>query len=154
METLEARSNQVFTKIINPQQRITTDLTGRFPFTSNRVNKYLFFLYEYDINIILVLPMKFVMDKEVACVFQDLHEHLTTRLLKPNYKWLDNEAYLEFQYLINENNIDYQLSPPGMHQHGAAEKDISTFKDHFIAGLFSTDSEFLIKSYNCILKKA
>ena len=44
METLETRSNHVFTEIINTQQRIAIDLNGRFPVTSNRGNKYIFSL--------------------------------------------------------------------------------------------------------------
>ena len=58
MEILETRSNQVFANIINPRQRIATGLTGRFPVTSNRGNTYLFIIYEYDSNIILVRPIK------------------------------------------------------------------------------------------------
>ena len=79
MEILETRSNHVFAKIIYPQQRIETDLTGRLPVTYNRGNKYSFILYEYDINVILVRPMKNRMDKEFIRVFQDLHGHLTEK---------------------------------------------------------------------------
>ena len=39
METLDTCSNQVFTNIIDPQQCIATNPTGRFPVTSNRGNK-------------------------------------------------------------------------------------------------------------------
>ena len=85
MEILETRSNHVFTEIIDTQQWIATDLTGIFPVTSNRGNKYLFILYNYDINCILVRPMKNRIDKELIRVFQDLHGNLTTRVLKPNY---------------------------------------------------------------------
>ena len=85
METLETHSNHVFTDIINPQQWIATNLTRRFPVTSNRVNKYLFILYNYDSNCVLVLPMKNSIDKEFIRVFQDLHGHLTTRSLNSNY---------------------------------------------------------------------
>ena len=85
METLETRFNYVFTKIIDNQQRITTNLTGRFPVTSNRGNKYLFVLYEYNRNSILVLPIKKKMNKDFIHVFQNVHEHLTIRGLNPNY---------------------------------------------------------------------
>ena len=79
MEILETCSNHVFIKIINSQERIATDLTGRFPVTSDRGKKYLFILYEYDSNYILVRPMKNRTDKESVQVFQDLHGHLTKR---------------------------------------------------------------------------
>ena len=42
MKNFDTRSNQVFTNIIDLQQRIATNLTARYPFTSKRVNKYLF----------------------------------------------------------------------------------------------------------------
>ena len=45
METLETRFNHVFDEIIHPQQRISTDLTGRLTVTYKRGNKYLFILY-------------------------------------------------------------------------------------------------------------
>ena len=43
-ERLKTCSNHVFTNIIDPQERISTNLTGRLPVTSNRGNKYLFIL--------------------------------------------------------------------------------------------------------------
>ena len=62
-EKLEAQSDQVFAKIINPQQMIATNLTGWFPVTYNKGNKYLFVLYKYDSNIILLLPINSITDK-------------------------------------------------------------------------------------------
>ena len=93
METLETRSNHVFTNIIDHQQRIETNLTGRLPVTPNRKNKYLFVLYEYNSNSILVRPMNNRMDKEFICVFQYLIKQLTTRGLKPNYVQFNNDSY-------------------------------------------------------------
>ena len=72
MEKLKAHSNQLFANIIDTQQRISTDLTGRFPVTSNWVNEYLFVLYEYDSNSILVCPMKAITNKEFIRVFKYL----------------------------------------------------------------------------------
>ena len=37
---------------------ISTDLPGRFPFTSNLSNNYIFFLYDCDSNNILIRPIK------------------------------------------------------------------------------------------------
>ena len=100
MEKLEARSNQVFTNIINPQQRISTDLTVRFPVTSNRGDKYLFFLFDYDRNSILLRPMKARTYKKLIRVFQDLDENLTTRRLNPNCMKLENKESPESQDLM------------------------------------------------------
>ena len=50
MNPLVQCTNTVFTKIIDHKRQIATDLTGKFPVTSNRGNKYLFVLYDYDSN--------------------------------------------------------------------------------------------------------
>ena len=39
MKPLVQRTNTVFTNIIYHKQQIATDLTGKFPFTSNRVKQ-------------------------------------------------------------------------------------------------------------------
>ena len=63
MEALETCSNHIFTDIINPQQHIVTNLSGRFLVTSNQGNKYLFVPYKYVSNSIMVRPMNSITDK-------------------------------------------------------------------------------------------
>ena len=58
MKPLTQSTNTVFTNILDYKRQIATELTGKLPITSNRVKKYLFVLYEYNSNIILILPMK------------------------------------------------------------------------------------------------
>ena len=57
MKPLVQRTNTLLTKIIYHKMEIATDLTGKPFVTSNRGNKYLFVLYDYDRNIILIQPM-------------------------------------------------------------------------------------------------
>ena len=154
MERLETRSNHVFTNIIDPQEHIATELTGRLPATSNRGKKYLFILYKYNSNCILVCPMKNRTEKEFIPVFQYLHGNLTKRGLKPNYMQLDNKASPVFQSLLKDKCIDYQLAPPGMHRRNAAERAISTFKDHFIAGICATEPYFPMQKCYRLLEQA
>jgi hypothetical protein len=45
---------------------------------------------------------------------------------------------------FKQNNIKYQLAPPGQHRTNAAERAIRTFKNHLIAGLCSLDDDFPI----------
>ena len=85
MTPLAQRTNTVFTKIIYHKRQISTDLTGKFPATSNRGNTYIFLLYEYNINIIMVRPMKASTDINYIRVFKDLNYHLITRLINPAY---------------------------------------------------------------------
>ena len=43
---------------------------------------------------------------------------------------------------MTSKGIDFQLVPPGCHRRNAAERAIRTFKNHFVAGLCSTDPKF------------
>ena len=154
MKPLVQRTNTVFTNIIDHKRQIAAYITGKFPVTSNRVNKYLFVLYYYDSNFILILPMKARADSEFIRVFTDLHENLLTRWINPAYMILDNEAYPAFKRELKANNIDLQLSPPGMHFRNAAERAISTFKDHFIAGICSIYPYFSMQNWYRLVDQA
>ena len=56
--TMLKLTNTVFTKIFEHKRQIGTDITGKFLVTSNRGNNYIFVLYEYNMNIILLPPIK------------------------------------------------------------------------------------------------
>ena len=141
MKPMVQRTNTVFNKIIEHKRQIATDLTGKAPVTSNRGNKYLFVLYDYERNCILIHPMKSRSDSEFIRVFTDLHEHLLTRGLKPAYMRLENGASPAFQRELKAKKTDFQLATPGMHCRNAAEWAIRTFKDHFIVGICSIDPD-------------
>ena len=64
MKPLVQHTNTVFTKITDHKRQIATDLTGKPPVTYNRGNKYLFVLYDYDRNCILIRPIKSRADSE------------------------------------------------------------------------------------------
>ena len=97
MTPLAQLTNTVLTKIINHKRQIETYLTVKFPVTSNRGIKYLFVIYEYNSNIILILTMKARSYSEFIRVFKYLHDNLLTRGFKPAYMRLDNEASITFQ---------------------------------------------------------
>ena len=90
--------------------------------------------------------MKARSDSKVIRVLKDIHEYLLTRGIKPEYMRLGNESSPPFQRYLKAKDIDFRLSPPGMHCHNMTEREISTFKDHFIAGLYSTDLYLPIKN--------
>ena len=83
MTPLSQRTNTVSTNIIYHKKQISTDLTCKFPLTSIREKMYLFVIYDYDINIILIRPMKAISDSEFIRAFKYLTAHLLTRGLKP-----------------------------------------------------------------------
>ena len=55
---------------------------------------------------------------------------------------LDNEASAEYKRFVKKKcNIKYQLVPPNTHRSNAAERDICTFKAHFISILAGVDPD-------------
>ena len=130
---LEKCTNTVFTNTIDHKRQISTDLTVKLTLTSNRGDKHLFVLYKYDSNSIMKYPMKARTDSEFIRLFKDLHYQVFTRVINPAYTRLVNKAYIAFQRELKPKDIDFQLAPPGMHLRNAAECEICTFKDHFIA---------------------
>ena len=50
--------------------------------------------------------------------------------------------------------MQYQFTPPHIHQCNAAESAICTFKNHFISGLCSVDKNFLLHLWCCLLDQA
>ena len=66
-----------------------------------------------------------------------MHDQLKECGLKPKIHRLDNECPASLKAYMKLEKIAYQLVPPHIHRRNTAEKAISTFKDHFIAGLAS-----------------
>jgi hypothetical protein len=120
-ERLDQRTNVVFANIFEPTGQIYTDLPGRFPICYNRGNQYIFVLYDYDSNAILAEPMKNCTDGEMVRAFKHLHAYLCDRGLCPKLQKLDDEASTALQHAIRQEKIDYQLVPPHVHRHNAAE---------------------------------
>jgi hypothetical protein len=79
-------------------------------------------LDHYDINAILVEPLKSHHGNEILRGYTTLYQHLTSRLFKPaRTHWLDNEASTALKEFNKANEIDYQLVPPHVHRRKAAE---------------------------------
>ena len=98
--------------------------------------------------------MKARSDSKVIRVLKDIHEYLLTRGIKPEYMRLGNESSPPFQRYLKAKDIDFRLSPPGMHIRNASERAINTLKDHFIAGVCSTDPESSIQNWDRLLELA
>ena len=136
------RTNNVMVDLQPITGKTYSDLTGRFPTISSRGNQYIFIMYDYDSNAILAEPIRNRTGPEIVRACTTLHSLLIKRGLQPKFHMLDNEASLALQAAITNNNIEFQLAPPHIHRRNAAERAIRTFKNHFIAGLCSTDSNF------------
>jgi hypothetical protein len=110
----------VYATIVDSGQ-IHSDLTGRFPTTSAKGNKYLLVLYDYDTNNVLTEPMKSRGDQEMVRAYNKLIQELVDHGFKPRLQRLENECFSALRSLLNQHDIQFQLAPPHMHRRNAAE---------------------------------
>ena len=66
---------------------------------------------------------------------------------------MDNEAPKCVTNYLVDNNISYQLVPQHIHRRNAAERAISTWKDHLIAGICATNPSFPMHLWDRLLKQ-
>ena len=154
---IPTRTHTIYAATLDPTQptgNSFSDLTGRFPIQSNRGANYIFVLYDYDSNAILVRPLRNRSAHEIHRVFSSVHTYLVTRGLRPRLHTLDNEASTILKEFLTAENVEYQLVPPHIHRRNSAECAIQTFKNHFIAGLASTDPNFPLSNWCRLLPQA
>ena len=150
-------THTIYAAILDPKQptgNSFSDLTGRFPIQSNRGANYIFVLYDYNSNAIILQPLRNRSAQEIQCVFTSVHAYLVVRGLRPRLHTLDNEASTSLKDFLTTKNIEYQLAPPHIHRRNSAEHAIQTFKNHFIAGLSSTDPNFPLSNWCRLLPQA
>ena len=150
-------SHTIYSAIIDPSAptgRTYSDLTGRFPVQSNRGANYILVVYKYDSNAILVRPLRNRTAPEIKSVFQNVVHYLTVRGLRPRLHTLDNEASTILRDYLRSEDVEYQLVPPHIHHRNASKHAIRTFKNHFIAGLASTDPNFPLSNWCRLLPQA
>jgi hypothetical protein len=121
--TYTGKTEFVYATIVNSGQ-IYSDLTGRFPTTSVKGNKYVLVVYDYDTNNVLTEPMKSRGDQEMVRAYNKLIQELVDHGFKPRLQRLDNECSSALRSLINQHDIQFQLVPPHMHRRNAAERAI------------------------------
>jgi hypothetical protein len=157
-EPNNTQTHQIFAAIENTDKiytgKIYTDQTGRFPVTSSQGNKYILVLYEYDTNAILTEVLHNRTAPEILQAYKKLVKYLHNRGFRPKIHWLDNEASEELKQFNNSKQIEFQLVPPHMHRRNAAERAIQTWKNHFVAGLCSTDTLFPMHLWDRLLEQA
>ena len=150
------RNNQIFcyTGTLNPKEgTIYVDLTGNFPIRSMEGHISMFILYDYTTNAILVEPIKDTTEKTMIDTFTTMIEKLTKKGFKPVLNIIDNVATKAIKNFLEANKIDMQLVEPHNHRVNAAERAIQTFKNHFIAGLCTTDEKFPAQLWNKLIEQ-
>jgi hypothetical protein len=130
---------------------VYTDPTGKFLVPSVSGNQYILIVYEYDSNYIHAEPMTDRTGPSIIAAYQRSIVFLQSRGFKPLPQRLDNEATGALQDFLIASDIDFQLAPPHVHRRNAAERAIRTFKNHFIAGLCSTNPDFPLNMWEKLL---
>jgi hypothetical protein len=140
--------------VVIDQGQLYTDLTGRFPVRSSKGNWYVMIVYSYDCNCIKHVAMKSRSATEWVRAFGEVFQELTSRGFKPKLQKMDNEASAALKNYFTEQDMTYQLDPPHCHRRNAAERAIRTFKEHFVAGLASVDTDFPMHLWYRLLPQA
>jgi hypothetical protein len=147
------KTNLVYAVFID-QGQLYTDLTGRFSVRSSKGNWYVMIVYSYDCNYIKPVAMKSRSASEWVRACGEVFQKLTSRGFKPKLQTMDNEASAALKNYFTEQDMTYQLVPPHCHRRNAAERAIHTFKEHFVAGLASVDSDFPMYLWDRLLPQA
>ena len=90
-------------------------------------------MYVYDCNATLTTATKNRSEKEMIRAFTSLAEYLNSQVINPCLYLMDNEASTALKMTMTSMNIKYQLVPPSNHRANNAEREIKSFKNHFIA---------------------
>ena len=143
-------------KIIELPDKATTytDQTGRFPHQSSSGNNYVMVCYNYDANCILVTPLPNREAPTLAKTWSSFHNRLTPTGHVTNNYILDNEFSGALKEAITNANLSFELVPPHQHRRNAAERAIRTFKNHFVAGLATCDTDFPLREWDRLLPQA
>jgi len=118
-----------------------TDGTGAFPMRSFRNMQYVFMAYIYDLNAILVRAMPSKNDGAMIAAFTDILATLNACGYAPALNVMDNKCSKAVKAHIRSNKMDIHLVPPHNHRVNAAERAITTFKEHFISALATVNKD-------------
>ena len=99
-------------------------------------------VYDWTRNAIMAQPVKDLKDDTVTTAFWDKFNFLKSRGFKPVFNIIDNVVSKAIKTYINSKDIKIQMVEPNNHRPNAADQAIQTWKNHFIAGLCSTDDNF------------
>ena len=132
----QPRVQEIQVKVEDIKHIMYTNQTGPFPVMSSQRNRYIMVLCKTDRNPIPVEPMTNRTSGEMCKAYITLMRRLKQSGITVKKHILGNEASEEFLQTIKQHGIEYQKVPPHIHCQNAAEKAISTFKDHFITTLW------------------
>ena len=103
---------------------VCTDLPGRFPFTSDMRNNYIFLMYDYDSNSILAKPIQSRNASELVRGFELCFKDLQAANITPVLHRIDNEISDELIDAIKKKKLKHQIVTSHDHRQNLAERAI------------------------------
>ena len=131
-----------------------TDATGALPAVSLDGNQYYFIAYDYDTNYIFAIPIKDVKDATLVAACEEVFNTLKEKGYKPTLNITDNQAVRPLKEYLKSEECAWQFVEPANHRVNTAERAIQTFKNHFISGLCSTNSEWPLQLWDTLTIQA
>jgi hypothetical protein len=149
-------THHVYVAVSDPDQtgKIFSDQTGRFIIPSSTGSTQLFILYDYNSNHIFAEPMKNKTAASILNGYKVIIQKLQLAGCHPTLQRLDNECSTVLKEYMREQDITFQLVPPGTHRCNAAERAIRTFKNQSIAALCSLDKNFPVHLWDRLIPQA
>ena len=117
-------------------------------------NKYIFCLFDDDSNYIDAIVILSRTKEQLLKAYIQSTSILKARGLEPRLQRLDNEASKLLKDYMYAENVDFQLTPAGVHRRNRAERAIQTFKNHMIAGLCTVDPQFPLNLWDKLIPYA
>ncbi len=136
------KTHEAFFRIKDLSNSIHTDQTGAFLFTSQHGNRYIMVAIHLNTNYIFVEPMRSRSKEEMIRACKKIINRMKAAGLGIRKHTLDNEASDAIKQYIRQQQIQFELVPPGNHRRNKAERAIQTFKVHFISILAGVDNKF------------
>ena len=124
------------------------------PITSISGNNYLFIMYDYDSNYIDTIQIPSRTKLQVLKAYEKSYAMFKSRVLIPLLQRLDNKASGILKAYMHKENVDFQLTPSGIHRRNTAERLIQTFKAHLIAGLCTVDPKSPLNLWDKLIQQA
>ena len=109
---------------------VSTDLPGRFPFTSSKSNNYIFYMYDYNSNVIWSVPIKSRNSVDLIIGLNACYKVLAKANITPIIHRLDNEISNKLILVIKKKGLKHQVVTAHDDRQNPIERAISTVKDH------------------------
>ena len=89
-----------------------------------------------------------------ANIYDKIFTELREKGHRPTFNVTDNQVVTPLKKYLRAQNCRWQFVEPANHRVNADKRAIQTFKNHFISGLFSTDSQWPTQLWDQLANQA